>query len=47
MSVKSKQPDGFTTPKGIKKKEPTEGSKTQKRKANKANHIRNNTAGMR
>jgi hypothetical protein len=26
---------------------PTEGSKTQKRKANKAAHMKNNTAGMR
>lgn len=34
-------------PIGIKKTAPTQGSKTQRRKANKANHMRSNTAGMR
>lgn len=32
---------------GIKKKAPTAGSKTQKRKHNKESHMKNNTAGMR
>jgi hypothetical protein len=39
MSVKSKQPEGFGAPKGIKKTAPTEGSKTQKRKAGKSAHM--------
>jgi hypothetical protein len=42
MSVKAKMPEGYVA-KGIKKTAPTEGSKTQKRKAGKSAHMSGTT----